>query len=303
MDELERVQSRLENIRAVEPILSAMRTISLASWQMALNRRAHLRRYTEALNRALAAMPPRLHASRFASRALPATGPSTAVALVVGSERGLCGRFNAATVERAEKYLAEAARDDRDVALMALGTRVTRTLQQRGHILDWSGKLSLTALPSYRQALDLTRRWLRDYEANEIVTVDVIYNDYRGIGYYQTRVARLLPPHADQGFVGVAQEPPWPPVIVETDPVSLCNRGVEQWIASRLCEMLTASTAAEHSVRYQLMEGATRNAERLIRELTMTIQTARQQAITEEMQELAAGAGLIGPRQRPAGPS
>jgi F0F1-type ATP synthase gamma subunit len=44
------------------------------------------------------------------------------------------------------------------------------------------------------------------------------------------------------------------------------------------------------------MEAATQNAERLIDELTLVVQTARQQAITQEMQELAAGAGLLGPR-------
>ena len=54
------------------------------------------------------------------------------------------------------------------------------------------------------------------------------------------------------------------------------------------------STAAEHSARYQLMEGATQNSNRLIDELTLALQAARQQAITVEMQELAAGAGLIG---------
>jgi F0F1-type ATP synthase gamma subunit len=46
------------------------------------------------------------------------------------------------------------------------------------------------------------------------------------------------------------------------------------------------------------MEAASQNAERLIEELTLTIQTARQQEITREMQELTVGAGLISPRDR-----
>ena len=44
------------------------------------------------------------------------------------------------------------------------------------------------------------------------------------------------------------------------------------------------------------MDGASQNAERIIDELTLTVQSARQQAITREMQELAAGAGLVGQR-------
>jgi F-type H+-transporting ATPase subunit gamma len=68
--------------------------------------------------------------------------------------------------------------------------------------------------------------------------------------------------------------------------------------AARFHEVLIVSAAAEHSTRYQLMDGAAQNAERIIDELTLAIHAARQQAITREMQELAAGAGLIGRRPR-----
>jgi F-type H+-transporting ATPase subunit gamma len=61
--------------------------------------------------------------------------------------------------------------------------------------------------------------------------------------------------------------------------------------------ILLDSAAAEHSARFQLMEGATQNSGRLIADLTLALQAARQQAITAEMQELAAGAGLLGAQQ------
>ena len=67
------------------------------------------------------------------------------------------------------------------------------------------------------------------------------------------------------------------------------------WSTTETYRILLSSAAAEHSARYQLMEGATRNSGRLIAELTLALQSARQQAITAEMQELAAGAGLLGP--------
>jgi F-type H+-transporting ATPase subunit gamma len=58
--------------------------------------------------------------------------------------------------------------------------------------------------------------------------------------------------------------------------------------------VLLDSAAAEHSARFQLMEGAAQNSNRLINELTLALQSARQHAITSEMQELASGAGLLG---------
>jgi F-type H+-transporting ATPase subunit gamma len=86
------------------------------------------------------------------------------------------------------------------------------------------------------------------------------------------------------------------PTIIETDPLSLYTHVIEQWTATRLYELLLESATAEHSTRYELMGAATQNADRLIDELTLAIQTTRQQAITQEMQELAAGAGMIGTR-------
>jgi len=64
----------------------------------------------------------------------------------------------------------------------------------------------------------------------------------------------------------------------------------------RFYSLLLESAAAEQSMRCQLLDGATRNAERLIEEMMMVVQTARRQAITRETQELAVGAGLVGRR-------
>jgi F-type H+-transporting ATPase subunit gamma len=215
------------------------------------------------------------------------------VILVVGSERGLCGRFNAALVERAEQYLVEQEATGAQVTLMALGTRVRRILLRRERPLAWSGSLSVAALPPYALAIDLARRWLARYEAYELDAVDLVYNAYHGAARYEPAVTRLIPPQVS--FEGdAASGDPWMAPIIETDPLSLYARVVEQWAALSLYELLLDSASAEHSMRFQLMEAASQNAERLIEELTLVIQTARQQAITQEMTELAAGAGLIG---------
>ncbi len=294
MEELERAQARLDHIRTVEPILSALRTISLGSWRATLKQRTSVQRYGERLTAILSLLAPRLPASR---RAKGETGPTSdrVVALVVGSERGLCGRFNVAVIERAERYLAEQETVGAQVELTALGTRVRRIFQRRKRPLAWSGALSTATLPPFHLAFDLTRRWLARYEECELDAVDLIYNAYHGTGHYEPTVVRLIPPQLPPEWQNSLSEP-WPPPIIETDPLSLYACVVEQWAAVRLYGLLLDSAAAEHSTRYQLMESATQNVDRLIEELTLAIQAARRHAITREMQELAAGAGLIGPR-------
>jgi len=309
MQDLERVANRLDNIRTIEPILSALRTISLGGWQATLKRKDGVRRYAERLAATLPALLPHLSPppsppmegmkGRGAPNGEDEGEGARVVALVVGSERGLCGRFNAAVAERAERYLAEQEADGVPVELLALGTRLCRIFQRRERPLTWSGALSATALPSYRLAFDLTHRWLTRYEKDELDAVDLVYNAYRGTGRYEPTVIRLIPPTLPTPGPPDGQRPltePWSPPIIETDPLSLYVRVVEQWMATSLYGLLLESSAAEHSTRFQLLEGATQNTERLVAELTLAVQTARQQAITQEMQELAVGAGLIGPR-------
>lgn len=291
MEDLERVQERLGNIRAVEPILGALRTISLGSWRAALRHLGGARRYSERLLGLLPLLLPALPAPPPARRQRPRAEPARNVVLVVGSERGLCGRFNEVVVELALEELA--ARPAETLELLALGSRAVRLLGQHGWRPAWSAPLSVTALPPPSLAFDLARRWLARYEAHEVDTVDVIYNHYRGPGLLAPQVARLIPPRLE---VRREAEAAWPPLIVETDPLRLYAQVVSQWAAVRFYSLLLESAAAEQSTRYQLMDGATRNAERLIEEMTMAVQAARRQAITRETQELAVGAGLVGRR-------
>ncbi len=302
MENLERVQARLDRIRAIQPVLAALRTISLASWRMALRQRTLIQPYLTHVARAAACVPPRVleEAELRGDRVDPGEEPpqpDRLAVLVLGSERGLCGRYNTVAVERAEQYLDQEVHARTEVELLALGSRIRLILERRDHVLTWAGNLSLTKLPPFQRALDLTREWFARYEAREVDGLHVIYNNYRGMGHYEPQVLQVIPAPA----LRQAHDPPEeaePAVIVETAPVSLSRRLIEQWTAARLHEVLISSAAAEHSTRYQLMAGASRNAERIIDELTLVILYTRQQAITREMQELAAGAGLIG--QRPS---
>jgi len=354
MEQLERAQERLENIRGVKPILGGLRTISLGSWQAARKRRSGVRDYALRLEALLPWVVPHVDAPpatahRLRQRLLlsvhrAARGkadeadpsrPRRVEALVVGSERGLCGRFNAAIADEVDRYLKIQTARGVEVELRALGSRVKRVLDRRGVETGMAGALTVATLPPFSLAFGLTRRWLEAYEQEDLDAVDVIYNGYRGTGAYEPSAARLIPPRlpgedpiaragANDGHprnrtshvVGPSQthgeqdpfrrtrsetsrpqlERPWPAPIIETDPHSIYASVVEQLAAVQLYEILLEAAAAEHSTRFQLMETATQNADRLIEELTLITQTARRQAITQELAELAAGAGLIGRR-------
>jgi len=296
--DIEQLRERLANIRTVQPILGALRTISLGGWQMALNRRAGLQRYTAQLQALLPLLLTELEqgAAGRRRRSAGVTMPAAArpvVVLALGTERGLCGRFNHAVADGVLAELEARGEAGVEVELVVLGLRLARLLARRGVRPAYAAPLSTSSLPSFAQARTLTRDWLERYEAYSLDAVDVIFNAYRSLGSYETVVRRLLPPEITPLTEISATPAPDEIVIVETDPWSLYARVVEQEILIRCYSFFLESVTAEHALRYQLMEGATQNAERLVEELTLELQALRRQAITREMQELAASAGLL----------
>lgn len=291
-DDLERTQERLDNIRGVEPLLGALRTISLGSWQAALKRKMIVTRYREHIAGLLPSLAPHLLTNRLVQGRKTDTSSSSVIALVIGSERGLCGRFNAAIAEFTDQYVARQELNGVRVELWALGSRVVRILERRQRRISWSSALSATLPPPYHLAFDLVRYWLSAFKRGNLGSVDVLYNVHLNAGRYTPSVVRLFPLQIE--LVGQTWSgEPWPPPIIETEPRGLVARIIEQLLASVLYESLLNSSVAEHSARYQLMEEAEANVKRLSSELTVEVQMARRNLITQEMQELAAGAGMI----------
>ena len=96
--DLEKAASRLQNIEAVNPILGALRTISLGNWQMALNKRKSILHYKDKLIDLVPFILPHIKVptKRLFSAYRRSKHPPESNVLVVGlgTERGLCGRYN-----------------------------------------------------------------------------------------------------------------------------------------------------------------------------------------------------------------
>lgn len=295
-DNLERTQDRLDNVRSVEPLLGALRTISLGAWQASLNRMTGVEAYEEQFLKVMSYLLPHLpHVKVPAEKETPDQKQGKRIILVIGSERGLCGGFNAVLSDYVSNHLEEWKQaGGGPLRLWVLGNRAKRILRQAGRIISWSRALPGTSVPDYELAYALTQEWLEAYERREIESLDVISNRYLGAGRYKAELLRLIPP--DPGSLthqSMDLSEAWPPPIIQTDQVRLYARAIRQMIAFMLYQRLLESIAAEHSARYQLMEEAGKNAERLLEELMVTVQAARRQAITREMQELAVSSNLL----------
>jgi F-type H+-transporting ATPase subunit gamma len=284
--------TRLDTVRAVEPLVSAMRNISMGSWQRALRHRVEVQAHRERLHALLPPVLPHLpRPGRLRTKEVKHS--DRIVLIVVGTERGLVGQFNRSLAHRAAQYHADGSARGLRTESWSLGTRLARVLERDGHPASIWHALPGGGLPPYPLALDLTRLLLTDYEAVRLSHADVLFQRQTPGDRYQPTMVRLIPPDLRPDR-RAARRQTWPPPIIETDPLGLYARLVEQLIATTLYDCLVESAVAEHALRFQLMEEASQNAAQLIEELTWAMQAARRQAITREMQELVAGAGMLG---------
>ena len=99
----ERAKSRLKQLAAIEPLLSALRTISMGNWQVALNKLKHIQQYESHYNRILYEILPAIDRNILGGPEPDLVGK--VIILVIGTEHGLCGRFNDLLAENAINWL------------------------------------------------------------------------------------------------------------------------------------------------------------------------------------------------------
>ncbi len=291
---LERSKSRLNNIQTIEPLLGALRTMSMGAWQMAKNKIGRMRQYEENYHQILEEILPFIKKQPDHQAATQTTTPNlaSAIVLVIGSERGLCGKFNDVLAEKALAWIE--SKKFASHQIWALGARMVRALQKRNITISWRNPLPTGELATFHQAYLATQNWLEQYEAYNFDTFILLYNQIGTGVSYQFTSLNLIPYQVTMASTSnSAMDKPWPPPIIDTDPVSIYNQIIQHFIASKYYQALLGSAAAEHATRYTLMQEAKNNAEDIIEELGRVINAERKKKITQEMQELAVGAGLL----------
>jgi F-type H+-transporting ATPase subunit gamma len=290
----QKTKDRLENVRSVEPILNALRTIAMGNWKAALKRREWALEFARRTGEILAYIPSRFMQSPAGAKTAAETADRQVrvTALVIGSERGLCGAFNRLLADRAGRYLEQAARRGETVKLQAIGSYGARALERMGFQVERLLMTAPAALPTSAVANALANAWLTAYESNTVDRVDVLYNAYLGSGRYAARALQLIPPQIPRPPEADFFDTRFPPII-QTDPAGLIARVVVQQLSAQLYACLLESAAAENSSRYLLMEDARQNIDRLVEELEAEAAQAHRQSITLEIQNLAVGSGLL----------
>ena len=191
----DRAKSRLNNIRAIEPLLGALSTLSMGSWQLALNKIAHMQQYEAYFDQILLEILPKIEQKglRKRRRSYQKIEIADTILLIVGTERGLCGKFNKILIQNVKEFIDQQSFPSHQV--WAMGSRMIRELERMGVNVSWRKPLPASELTSYQESYLITQNWLEQYESYAFNHLIILFNQSaKGSGYQFTKFTLFASP-------------------------------------------------------------------------------------------------------------
>lgn len=230
--------------------------------------------------------------------------PRRAGVLVVSSDRGLCGAYNANVLRRAEELFSLLREEGKEPVLYVIGRKALGyyTFRNWGIAGSWSG---FSERPEYDNAQEIASTMVDAFMAGAddqdghggadgIVGLDelhIVFTEFRSM-LSQSAVARRIAPMV----VEYSEDEPTGPHTLfsfEPDPETLFDALLPRYISTRIFAALLEAAASESASRRRAMKSASDNADDLIKDLTLMANRERQAQITQEISEIVGGANAL----------
>ena len=287
MPSLKDIKRRITSVQKTQQITRAMRMVAGAKLRRAQEAIEAARPYAERMRATLAEVAAAQRDSDHPLLVAHEAVRSVEI-LVVTSDRGLCGAFNANVLKQARRVAAARAKDGAGVTISTAG-RKAREAFARTHG-DRLGRHDPQAgWVHYGQAAEAASYLSQRYASGEVDEVVLVYSEFVSAMTQTPRAVTLLPFSA--GAEGDSETPP--PYEIEPDPAKLLAVLVPKAVEVEVFRALLENQSGEHAARMTAMESATRNTEEMISSLTLKFNRARQAAITKELVEIVSGAEAL----------
>jgi F-type H+-transporting ATPase subunit gamma len=216
--------------------------------------------------------------------------PERAAVLVVTSDRGLAGAYNANVLRRAERLMGRLRGDGVEPVLHVAGRKGQSYFRFRQVPVEkgWEG---FSEVPTYGQAEEIAEVLIEAFRERGVDAVHAAYTDFRSALTLRPIDKRFLP-IAPEEVRGEGGEPS-AEYIFEPGPARLLDALLPRYVTAKIFHAMLESAASENASRQRAMKAATDNAEDLIKRLTRVANQARQAEITTELMEIVGGAEAL----------
>jgi F-type H+-transporting ATPase subunit gamma len=211
--------------------------------------------------------------------------------VVVTSDRGLCGAFNANIVRRALEFIRECEARGVKVEIGLVG-RKGRDFFKRRHWTTHEPYVDIFDRLSYEHGMEIAQTACEQFTSGKFDEAHVIYNEFKSALQQRVIVEQLFPIDSleDNGQAGA---PLGGSYLYEPGDQELLDPLLMKHLQAQAFRILLESSAAEQAARMAAMDGATRNAGELIKRVTLYYNKTRQAAITKELMDIVGGAEAL----------
>ncbi|ACZ84661.1 F0F1 ATP synthase subunit gamma [Streptosporangium roseum] len=217
--------------------------------------------------------------------------PTKAAVLIVTSDRGFCGGFNANILREAEALGSLLKGKGIEPVPFVVGRKGITWHTFRGREMggQWDG---FSDSPSYSNAKEIADTLIQTFSAEDGVDeIHIVSTEFVSMLTQEVTVKRILPLEVEE----TSEKPDTPLPYFEFEPSAgaVLDSLLPRYVESRIFSALLQSAASEHASRRRAMKSATDNANELIRVFTMQMNQARQAEITQEISEIVGGANAL----------
>lgn len=288
MASLKEVKTRIASVNSTRKITSAMKMVASSKLHHAQQAIESMRPYEDKLSHIMSTFVGSMEGEIDTPYAKKCEVKRVAIVFYT-SNSSLCGGFNA----NVAKDFCHLVNDYRErgievVKVYPLGKKAADVAQKMGFVpeVDYS---SLLDHPSYDKATQIASELMDLFAKGEVDHVDMIYHHFKSAGTQILTEETFLPIELQVDDQNASVDNITLDFIVEPSKQDVVSELIPKSLHLKLFTALLDSLASEHAARVMAMQTATDNADELLRELTLTYNKTRQQAITSELLDIAGG--------------
>lgn len=314
MSNLKAIRDRIQSVKNTKKITEAMRLVAAAKVRRAQEQVTATRPFADTLAQVLYGLQSRLSLEDVDLPLLKQRDVQKVGILLVSSDRGLCGGYNANIIRRAEQRIKELQAEGIDYELITVGRKAKQYFERREANLNQT-YTDLEQIPSAAEAAQISDYLLSLFLSFTVDRIELIYTRFVSLISSRPVIQTLLPltPQGLEvqddeifrlttkaGELDVSREKVAAEVRVfpkdmlfEQDPTQILDALLPLYLNNQLLRALQESAASELAARMTAMSSASDNASGLVKTLTLSYNKARQAAITQQILEVVAGAGAL----------
>ena len=291
MASLKDLKNRIASVKSTRKITKAMQMVAAAKLRRAQEAAEAARPYAERFGAVMAQLAEGARGSDTAPRLLRGTGSEqTHLIVVLTSERGLAGGFNANITKLARARIDALLGQGRAVKILTVGKK-GRDMLRRDHGQRFVGHIDLSDVKrvGYADAARIAKDVLERFDAGEFDVATIFYSEFESVISQKPVSQQIIPAEFEEQSGGAASagyeyEPSEEAILADLLPRA---------VATQIFAALLENAAGEQGARMSAMDNATRNAGDMIDRLTIQYNRSRQAAITTELIEIIAGAEAL----------